>query len=198
MTKGLFATHGIEAMPHVDAGEPVEGSGTGEVTLKRALTARHLTMLGIGAVIGAGIFVLTGTAAAQFAGPALVVSFLMAGFACALAGVGLWFAWATARGRRVGRGVPAEPRLTGRVHPTSDASAAGAAATNAPATEGGGAYFGRLRGPVALGFIGPAFLLYAALVLAPGLLWLYAALIVVGPLVFVARARHLGTLGRIS
>ena len=87
---------------------------------------------------------------------------------CALAGVGLWFAWATARGRRVGRGVPAEPRLTGRVHPTSDASAAGAAATNAPATEGGGAYFGRLRGPVALGFIGPAFLLYAALVLAPG------------------------------
>ena len=66
MTKGLFATHGIEAMPHVDAGEPVEGSGTGEVTLKRALTARHLVMLGIGAVIGAGIFVLTGTAAAQF------------------------------------------------------------------------------------------------------------------------------------
>jgi APA family basic amino acid/polyamine antiporter len=87
MTKGLFATHGIEAMPHVDAGEPVEGSGTGEVTLKRALTARHLVMLGIGAVIGAGIFVLTGTAAAQFAGPALVISFLMAGFACALAGL---------------------------------------------------------------------------------------------------------------
>src|SRR5574337_683408 len=87
MIKGLFATHGIEAMPHVDAGEPVEGSGTGEVTLKRALTARHLVMLGIGAVIGAGIFVLTGTAAAQFAGPALVISFLMAGFACALAGL---------------------------------------------------------------------------------------------------------------
>ncbi|CAM5249977.1 Amino acid permease OS=Rhodanobacter lindaniclasticus OX=75310 GN=B1991_17410 PE=4 SV=1 [Rhodanobacter lindaniclasticus] len=74
-------------MPHVDAGEPVEGSGTGEVTLKRALTARRLIMLGIGAVIGAGIFVLTGTAAAQFAGPALVISFLIAGFACALAGL---------------------------------------------------------------------------------------------------------------
>ena len=87
MTKGLFATHAIEAMPHIDAGEPVEGSGTGEITLKRALTARHLVMLGIGAVIGAGIFVLTGTAAAQFAGPALVISFLMAGFACALAGL---------------------------------------------------------------------------------------------------------------
>ncbi|TPG10112.1 amino acid permease [Rhodanobacter glycinis] len=87
MIKGLFATHTIEAMPHVDAGEPVEGSSTGEVTLKRVLTARHLVMLGIGAVIGAGIFVLTGTAAAQFAGPALVISFLMAGFACALAGL---------------------------------------------------------------------------------------------------------------
>src|SRR6185437_3954166 len=87
MTKGLFATHAIEAMPHIDAGEPVEGSGTGEITLKRVLTARHLIMLGIGAVIGAGIFVLTGTAAAQFAGPALVISFLMAGFACALAGL---------------------------------------------------------------------------------------------------------------
>jgi APA family basic amino acid/polyamine antiporter len=87
MIKGLFDTHSIEAMPHVDAGEPVEGSSEGEVTLKRALTARHLVMLGIGAVIGAGIFVLTGTAAAQFAGPALVVSFLMAGFACALAGL---------------------------------------------------------------------------------------------------------------
>jgi len=85
MIKELFATHPIEAMPHVDAGEPVEGGAQGEVTLKRVLTARHLVMLGIGAVIGAGIFVLTGTAAAQFAGPALVVSFLMAGFACALA-----------------------------------------------------------------------------------------------------------------
>ena len=87
MIKDLFATHPIEAMPRVDAGEPVEGSLEGEVTLKRALSARHLVMLGIGAVIGAGIFVLTGTAAAQFAGPALVLSFVMAGFACALAGL---------------------------------------------------------------------------------------------------------------
>lgn len=87
MLKNLFATHSIQAMPHVDAGEPVEGSIEGEVTLKRVLTAKHLVMLGIGAVIGAGIFVLTGTAAAQFAGPALVISFLMAGFACGLAGL---------------------------------------------------------------------------------------------------------------
>jgi len=87
MIKGLFATHSIEAMPRVDAGEPVEGGPEGEVTLKRVLTARHLVMLGIGAVIGAGIFAITGTAAAQFAGPALIVSFLIAGFACALAGM---------------------------------------------------------------------------------------------------------------
>jgi APA family basic amino acid/polyamine antiporter len=87
MLRNLFATHPIGAMPHVDAGEPVEGSIDGEVTLKRVLTARHLVMLGIGAVIGAGIFVLTGAAAAQFAGPALVISFLMAGVACGLAGL---------------------------------------------------------------------------------------------------------------
>ncbi len=87
MIKGLFATHSIEAMPHVDAGEPVEGGPAGEVTLKRVLTAKHLVMLGIGAVIGAGIFAITGTAAAQFAGPALIISFLIAAFACALAGM---------------------------------------------------------------------------------------------------------------
>ncbi len=87
MIKGLFATHAIEAMPHVDAGEPVEGGPEGEVTLKRVLTARHLVMLGIGAVIGAGIFAITGTAAAQFAGPALILSFLIAAFACGLAGM---------------------------------------------------------------------------------------------------------------
>ncbi|HRN59048.1 MAG TPA: amino acid permease [Chiayiivirga sp.] len=72
---------------HVDAGEPVEGSLEGEATLKRTLTARQLVMLGIGAVIGAGIFVLTGHAAAAHAGPALVLSFVLAGFACALAGL---------------------------------------------------------------------------------------------------------------
>ena len=44
-------------------------------------------MLGIGAVIGAGIFVLTGTAAADYAGPAIVLSFVFAGIACAFAGL---------------------------------------------------------------------------------------------------------------
>ena len=84
MLKNLFATHAIEAHPHVDAGE-THGGIEGEATLKRALTARHLVMLGIGAIIGAGIFVITGQAAADHAGPAIVLSFILAGFACALA-----------------------------------------------------------------------------------------------------------------
>ena len=59
----------------------------GEYTLKRVLTARHLVMLGIGAVIGAGIFVMTGNAAANYAGPAIILSFVMAGIACGFAGL---------------------------------------------------------------------------------------------------------------
>ncbi|MBX3184569.1 MAG: amino acid permease [Polyangiaceae bacterium] len=55
--------------------------------LKRSLTAFHLTMLGIGAVIGAGIFSLTGTAAAHHAGPAIAYSFMIGGILCALAGL---------------------------------------------------------------------------------------------------------------
>ncbi|MEI8042505.1 MAG: amino acid permease [Verrucomicrobiota bacterium] len=55
--------------------------------LKRALGPINLTTLGIGAIIGAGIFVLTGRAAAQYAGPAIVFSFILAGIACAFAGL---------------------------------------------------------------------------------------------------------------
>ncbi len=87
MAASLFVTKPIGPEPHVDAGEPVEGSLQGEVQFKRALTARHLILLGIGAVIGAGIFVLTGQAAAEHAGPAVVLSFVFAGIACALAGL---------------------------------------------------------------------------------------------------------------
>jgi len=53
--------------------------------LKRALGALDLTLLGIGAIVGAGIFVLTGVAAAKYAGPAIVLSFVVSGFACAMA-----------------------------------------------------------------------------------------------------------------
>jgi len=56
-------------------------------SLKRALGPLNLTTLGIGAIIGAGIFVLTGQAAAQYAGPAIVYSFILAGIACAFAGL---------------------------------------------------------------------------------------------------------------
>jgi len=60
-----------------DAGRHADG-------LKRVLGALDLTLLGIGAIIGAGIFVLTGVGA-SYAGPGLVLSFVMAGFACAMA-----------------------------------------------------------------------------------------------------------------
>jgi len=55
--------------------------------LKRSLTATNLTTLGIGAIIGAGIFVITGQAAAQYAGPAIVISFVISGLACGFAGL---------------------------------------------------------------------------------------------------------------
>ncbi len=87
MSSSLFITKPVQAAPHVDAGEPVHGSLQGEVTLKRTLTARQLVALGIGAVIGAGIFVLSGQAAAAHAGPAVMLSFVIAGIACAFAGL---------------------------------------------------------------------------------------------------------------
>jgi APA family basic amino acid/polyamine antiporter len=59
----------------------------GQPTLKRTLNALNLTTLGIGAIIGAGIFVLTGTAAANYAGPGIVISFIIAGLGCLFAGL---------------------------------------------------------------------------------------------------------------
>lgn len=59
----------------------------GSQGLKRSLNAVNLTMLGIGAIIGAGIFSLTGAAAANYAGPGIVFSFVIGGILCALAGV---------------------------------------------------------------------------------------------------------------
>ncbi len=77
----LFRTQPVAAIVSAEA------VTAGEVTLKRVLTARHLVLLGIGAVIGAGIFVMTGNAAANYAGPAIILSFVMAGIACAFAGL---------------------------------------------------------------------------------------------------------------
>jgi basic amino acid/polyamine antiporter, APA family len=59
----------------------------GGVPLKRTLFAVDLVALGIGAIIGAGIFVLTGHAAAEYAGPAIGLSFVLGGIACAFAGL---------------------------------------------------------------------------------------------------------------
>ena len=64
-----------------------EASQTGEGTLKRTLTSFNLISLGVGAIIGAGLFSLTGIAAAENAGPGITISFALAAFACAFAGL---------------------------------------------------------------------------------------------------------------
>lgn len=77
MDSNLFKTKSIEQL----VGD-VEHGGK---ALRRSLTAFDLTLLGIGAIIGTGIFVLTGTAAANQAGPAITLSYMAAGLACAFA-----------------------------------------------------------------------------------------------------------------
>src|SRR3954451_15473983 len=75
----LFATKSIRSIQ-------AEGDA-GAHGLKRTLGAAQLVALGIGAIIGAGLFSLTGLAAAQNAGPAITLSMVIAGFGCALAGL---------------------------------------------------------------------------------------------------------------
>src|SRR6266567_1884843 len=64
-----------------------EAHETGEHSLKRALGPSNLIALGIGAIIGTGIFVITGTATAQHAGPAVILSFVFAAIGCVFAGL---------------------------------------------------------------------------------------------------------------
>lgn len=64
-----------------------EASKTGEGSLKRTLGAMNLVALGIGAIIGAGLFVRTAAASAEAAGPAVTLSFIVAAIGCALAGL---------------------------------------------------------------------------------------------------------------
>ena len=78
MANQLLATKSIAEL------HQQESSGN---QLRRALNATHLTLLGIGGIIGTGIFVLTGTAAANYAGPALPLSFIIAGLGCTFAGL---------------------------------------------------------------------------------------------------------------
>src|ERR1700761_674186 len=75
---GLFATKSVDQLLE-DAKE--------DHGMKRTLTALDLVMLGIGAIIGTGIFVLTGRAAAANAGPGVALSFVVAGIASAFAGL---------------------------------------------------------------------------------------------------------------
>ncbi len=65
----------------------LEAAEEGGHTLKRSLGPINLVTLGIGAIIGAGIFVFTGTVAAMFTGPAIVLSFIVAGIGCVFAGL---------------------------------------------------------------------------------------------------------------
>ncbi|HXH06404.1 MAG TPA: amino acid permease [Vicinamibacterales bacterium] len=76
----LFATKSIDRLK-------AEAADTGAHSLKRVLGPLDLVTLGVGAIIGAGIFVLTGQAAATHAGPAIVLSMVLAGIASALAGL---------------------------------------------------------------------------------------------------------------
>src|ERR1700692_4381578 len=78
-TMSLLATKSLERI--------MSESESGEHQLKRSLTATSLIALGIGAIIGAGLFSLTGLAAAQNAGPAIVLSMVVAAIGCAFAGL---------------------------------------------------------------------------------------------------------------
>src|SRR5438045_4418692 len=78
MASRLFATKSIDAL---------RADAAAEHGLKRALGGMDLMLLGIGAIIGTGIFVLTGHAAADYAGPAVVLSFVAAGIASGFAGL---------------------------------------------------------------------------------------------------------------
>ena len=65
----------------------LQAEATGDQRLNKTLTATNLVSLGIGAIIGAGIFVLSGQAAAQYAGPAIALSFVVSGLGCLFAGL---------------------------------------------------------------------------------------------------------------
>jgi APA family basic amino acid/polyamine antiporter len=78
----LFSTKPVEA---IGDEEDVEGASPGVGRLRKRLSARHLVGFGIGVVIGTGIFTLTGVEAKQAAGPAVVISFAIAGVVALLA-----------------------------------------------------------------------------------------------------------------
>src|SRR3982074_2972652 len=74
--KQLFATKSLEML---------QAEAEGDNRLRRILGPINLTSLGVGAIIGAGIFVMTGRSAALDAGPAILLSFVVAGLGCLFA-----------------------------------------------------------------------------------------------------------------
>ena len=89
-TSSLWAKKSLEKLMAGDTDVKVPGSMDPletEGTLRRTLTSTNLIALGIGAIIGAGLFVRTAAAAGGHAGPAVTISFAIAAFACALAGL---------------------------------------------------------------------------------------------------------------
>ncbi len=82
MSLKLFAKKDIPTLMR-----EADDGGEGGHGLRRALGPLNLITLGIGAIIGAGIFVITGQAAAQFAGTGILISFVLAGIACGFAGL---------------------------------------------------------------------------------------------------------------
>jgi APA family basic amino acid/polyamine antiporter len=80
VASALFRTKSIEQLT-------ADSAGTGEATLKPTLGAMALVALGIGAIIGAGLFVRTAAAIAERAGPSVTLAFIVAGVGCAFAGL---------------------------------------------------------------------------------------------------------------
>src|SRR3954451_14269917 len=78
--QNLFATKPLEKLM-------AEAQDVGEHSLKRTLTAPALVALGIGGIIGAGLFVRTAAAIAERSGPSVVIAFIVAGIGCAFAGL---------------------------------------------------------------------------------------------------------------
>jgi APA family basic amino acid/polyamine antiporter len=65
----------------------LDSAGSEGQQLSKTLGPFSITAMGVGAIIGAGIFVLTGTAAARYAGPAIMLSFVLGGIVCAFVGL---------------------------------------------------------------------------------------------------------------
>ncbi|MCX6991243.1 MAG: amino acid permease, partial [Chlamydiae bacterium] len=77
MSKGLFVKKSVRSL--------LQENSKKKNSLKRSLSALNLTAIGIGAIIGAGLFVLTGQAAAEYAGPGITISFILAGIIAMIA-----------------------------------------------------------------------------------------------------------------